>query len=72
MRVLGHPDIHLPGDAAVRNGWARLTQGSVTDSPATLDAAMARVRPWRSYATLHLWRNAVPSTTATETADDAA
>ncbi|WP_052274510.1 AlkA N-terminal domain-containing protein [Arthrobacter sp. L77] len=60
MRVLGHPDIHLPGDAAVRAGWARLSRDPTIASAVSLDAAMAGVRPWRSYATLHLWRTAAP------------
>ncbi len=65
MRVLGHPDIRLPMDAAVRSGWARLddrTGPRVSHHPrqpgVSLDDAMAAVRPWRSYATLHLWRHA--------------
>ncbi|MHA7287909.1 DNA-3-methyladenine glycosylase 2 family protein [Arthrobacter sp. MDT3-44] len=75
MRVLGHPDTHLPADAAVRTGWSRLTSrnsagqaahaehglhavghGAEGAPPGPLLAdAMAHVRPWRSYATLHLW-----------------
>ncbi|WP_104118263.1 AlkA N-terminal domain-containing protein [Arthrobacter sp. B1805] len=74
MRVLGHPDIHLPSDAAVRSGWARLERPGGTrptpeitaidprSSRASLDDAMAGVRPWRSYATLHLWRTAAQRT----------
>ncbi|PPB49347.1 3-methyladenine DNA glycosylase [Arthrobacter pityocampae] len=72
MRVLGHPDIHPPGDAAVRTGWARLTQASASASPATLEAAMAGLRPWRSYATLHLWRTAASPPGAEGAVDDAA
>ncbi|MBG6223897.1 AraC family transcriptional regulator of adaptative response / DNA-3-methyladenine glycosylase II [Arthrobacter sp. CAN_A2] len=75
MRVLGHPDIHPPADAAVRNGWARVAQRSTVGPAVTLDAAMTDIRPWRSYATLHLWRTAAapisPSTTG-EPVDDAA
>ncbi|MHA7239082.1 AlkA N-terminal domain-containing protein [Arthrobacter sp. TMS1-12-1] len=70
LRVLGHPDIHLRGDAAVRTGWARLAPGSPAGSAAALEAAMAAVRPWRSYATVHLWRNAAAPTALTS--DDAA
>ncbi len=75
MRVLGHPDVHLPSDAAVRSGWSRLTTRTgarQADGDATsratepgnpsLAEAMERVRPWRSYATLHLWRIAAPQT----------
>ena len=67
MRVLGHPDVHLPTDAAVRSGWRYLvTRGAgppgARGGPpgASLDEAVAAVRPWRSYATLHLWRAAAP------------
>ena len=61
MRVLGHPDIQLPSDAAVRTGWSRLAGRA--DAPPrnrgrSLDDAMAGVSPWRSYATMHLWRTA--------------
>ncbi|MFC3298847.1 DNA-3-methyladenine glycosylase 2 family protein [Arthrobacter agilis] len=63
MRVLGAPDIQLPSDAAVRNGWQRQREKPTTASPRRRDApedglaaAMDAVRPWRSYATLHLWR----------------
>ncbi|RJT80720.1 DNA-3-methyladenine glycosylase 2 family protein [Arthrobacter cheniae] len=53
MRVLGHPDIHLSSDAAVLSGWSEVgRQGT------GLDEAMDAVRPWRSYATAHLWRAA--------------
>lgn len=75
MRVLGHPDVHLPSDSAVRSGWSRLASGTVArqvDGGATTRAvaagdpslaeAMERVRPWRSYATLHLWRIAAQQT----------
>ncbi|WP_434992598.1 DNA-3-methyladenine glycosylase 2 family protein [Arthrobacter sp. Ld5] len=72
MRVLGQPDIQPAGDAAVRNGWARSTQRSALGSPTTLEAAMTGVRPWRSYATLHLWRAAAPPTGAEGAVDDAA
>ncbi|BBE22398.1 hypothetical protein MN0502_12810 [Arthrobacter sp. MN05-02] len=81
MRVLGHPDICLPSDAAVRSGWARLvgrtdhraapaearrpSDADDPPSPPALGEALAEVRPWRSYATLHLWRTAgVPGRTA--------
>lgn len=54
MRVLGAPDIFLPTDAAVRNGITALTGETPSQSAA---AAYARpFSPWRSYATLHLWR----------------
>ncbi|MBJ2121330.1 DNA-3-methyladenine glycosylase 2 family protein [Arthrobacter sp. MSA 4-2] len=64
MRVLGATDVHLGNDAAIRNGWAALTgSGGPAAGPATkaeaaaaLSDAMSAVSPWRSYATMHLWR----------------
>jgi AraC family transcriptional regulator, regulatory protein of adaptative response / DNA-3-methyladenine glycosylase II len=53
MRVTRAPDILLTSDLALRNGAARL------GLPATakeLDAIGARWAPWRSYASMHLWR----------------
>ena len=55
MRVLGDPDVFLPGDVAVRAGAA--ASGLPAD-PAPLTAWAARVAPWRSYLTAHLWRAA--------------
>lgn len=52
MRVLGAPDILLANDAAVRNGLKVLPSG------AGLSADFREVSPWRSYATMHLWRAA--------------
>ncbi len=56
MRVLGATDIHLGNDAAIRNGWAALAGGSPAGAAAALSEAMSSVSPWRSYATMHLWR----------------
>ncbi|WP_040166649.1 Ada metal-binding domain-containing protein [Microbacterium gorillae] len=53
MRVVGDPDVFLPGDVAVRQGAARI---GLPAEPAELTAWMRRVAPWRSYATAHLWR----------------
>ena len=53
MRVLGAPDIFLANDAAVRNGIRALDNGT---SALSLDFREAS--PWRSYATMHLWRAA--------------
>jgi AraC family transcriptional regulator of adaptative response / DNA-3-methyladenine glycosylase II len=53
LRGLGDPDVWLPGDLALRKSLARL--GSSDRD------AVARWRPWRSYAVLHLWALAVPS-----------
>ncbi|MHA7277974.1 DNA-3-methyladenine glycosylase 2 family protein [Arthrobacter sp. HLT1-21] len=56
MRVLGATDIHLDNDAAVRNGWAALAGPSLITDPRRVSAIMERFSPWRSYATMHLWR----------------
>jgi AraC family transcriptional regulator, regulatory protein of adaptative response / DNA-3-methyladenine glycosylase II len=55
MRVTRAPDILLTSDLALRNGAAWL------GLPATardLDTVGARWAPWRSYASMHLWRAA--------------
>ncbi|MET0418473.1 MAG: AlkA N-terminal domain-containing protein [Actinoplanes sp.] len=51
MRALGDPDVHLGTDLAVRRGAAALGL-----PPTTLDGHAERWRPWRSYATIRLWR----------------
>lgn len=56
MRVLGDPDVFLPGDVAVRAGAAA---AGIPSDPKSLTAWAARTAPWRSYFTAHLWR-AVP------------
>jgi AraC family transcriptional regulator of adaptative response / DNA-3-methyladenine glycosylase II len=56
MRVLGDPDVTLPGDVAVRAGAAA---AGIPADPRGFDAWAARTAPWRSYLTAHLWR-AVP------------
>lgn len=56
MRVLGDPDVFLPGDVAVRAGAAAL---GLPSGPRELTDWTARTAPWRSYLTAHLWR-AVP------------
>jgi AraC family transcriptional regulator of adaptative response / DNA-3-methyladenine glycosylase II len=60
--VTGDPDVFLPGDVAVRTGAARI--GLPADA-AGLTAWSARVAPWRSYLTAHLWR-ALTSTPSKE------
>ncbi|WP_035776580.1 AlkA N-terminal domain-containing protein [Arthrobacter sp. H5] len=60
MRVLGATDIHLGNDAAVRNGWARLT--GAAGSPPEASTLLEQFSPWRSYATMHLWRLAAKKT----------
>jgi AraC family transcriptional regulator of adaptative response / DNA-3-methyladenine glycosylase II len=53
MRVLGNPDILPTGDVALRKGAAHL---GLPTTPKELAAWGACVSPWRSYASLHLWR----------------
>nr|WP_030337478.1 AlkA N-terminal domain-containing protein [Micromonospora parva] len=55
MRAFGDPDILLSSDLAVRRGAAAL---GLPDTPTTLDRHAQRWRPWRSYATIRLWRTA--------------
>lgn len=70
MRVLGSPDVFLANDAAVRNGIQALTPSgtgpdcSNLESVGTVPAPIVpspdfrEASPWRSYATMHLWRAA--------------
>ncbi|WP_404472912.1 DNA-3-methyladenine glycosylase 2 family protein [Microbacterium aerolatum] len=62
MRVLGDPDVLLPGDVAVRSGAA--ASGIPSTAP-ELTAWAERAAPWRSYLCAHLWRAAPPRTTRT-------
>ncbi|MFI6066500.1 DNA-3-methyladenine glycosylase 2 family protein [Micromonospora sp. NPDC051227] len=55
MRAFGDPDVFLSSDLAVRRGAAAL---GLPDTPPTLDRYAERWRPWRSYATIRLWRAA--------------
>ncbi|SCG79085.1 AlkA N-terminal domain-containing protein [Micromonospora humi] len=55
MRALGDPDVMLGTDLGVRRGAAAL---GLPDDPKTLHAHADRWRPWRSYATIRLWRAA--------------
>jgi AraC family transcriptional regulator of adaptative response / DNA-3-methyladenine glycosylase II len=56
IRALGDPDTAMPGDLGVRRGAAAL---GLTDNPAALAAHAQRTwAPWRSYATVRLWRHA--------------
>jgi AraC family transcriptional regulator of adaptative response / DNA-3-methyladenine glycosylase II len=56
MRGLGDPDVLLPTDLGVRRGAAAL---GLTDDPADLAGHAATAwAPWRSYATIRLWRHA--------------
>ncbi|WP_426326199.1 Ada metal-binding domain-containing protein [Microbacterium sp. E-13] len=62
MRVLGDPDVFLPGDVAVRSGAAAV---GLPAGPRALDTWAARTAPWRSYLTAHLWRAVPPKAPAT-------
>ncbi|WP_022890947.1 DNA-3-methyladenine glycosylase 2 family protein [Agromyces italicus] len=55
MRVTRAPDVLLTSDLALRAGAGRL--GLPATAPA-LDEFGARWAPWRSYASMHLWRAA--------------
>ena len=52
MRALGDPDAFLPTDLGVRRAISRLGHTSDRRSVAAL---AERWRPWRAYATQHLW-----------------
>lgn len=55
MRVLGDPDVLLPGDVALRAGAAA---SGLPGEPKPLVAWAERTAPWRSYLSAHLWRAA--------------
>jgi len=52
MRALGEPDAFPAGDLGLRRAWS--TNG-VPPTPRALVASAEAWRPWRAYATLHLW-----------------
>ncbi|WP_236968202.1 DNA-3-methyladenine glycosylase 2 family protein [Microbacterium aurantiacum] len=52
MRVLGDPDVLLPGDVAARTGAGHL---GLPSDPAGFTAWAGRTAPWRSYAMAHFW-----------------
>jgi AraC family transcriptional regulator of adaptative response / DNA-3-methyladenine glycosylase II len=58
MRALGDPDVVLPTDLAIRDGFAR---NGLPSDPASIVAHAERWRPWRSYALMHVWRLARPA-----------
>jgi AraC family transcriptional regulator of adaptative response / DNA-3-methyladenine glycosylase II len=61
MRALGDPDVMLASDLGVRRGAAALglTAALGLNDPARLAThAQAHWAPWRSYATIRLWRHA--------------
>jgi len=55
MRVIGDPDVILPGDVAMRAGAAA---SGLPGDPRGITAWAERIAPWRSYLTAHLWRAA--------------
>ena len=57
MRVLGNPDVLLASDLVVLQTAASL---GLPGSARPFTARGERWAPWRSYATLHLWRARVP------------
>jgi AraC family transcriptional regulator of adaptative response / DNA-3-methyladenine glycosylase II len=52
MRALRDPDAFMPTDLGVRRGLERLRQNS---SPRAATELAERWRPYRAYATQHLW-----------------
>ena len=52
MRALGDPDAFLPTDLGVRRAIERLGEDG---NPVSISKLAERWRPWRSYATQHLW-----------------
>jgi AraC family transcriptional regulator of adaptative response / DNA-3-methyladenine glycosylase II len=77
MRALSDPDVFLPGDVGVVRALGRLTAGEPRINEAGADggpltgslsgslAVAERWRPWRSYATHHLWAVLEAATTRT-------
>jgi AraC family transcriptional regulator of adaptative response / DNA-3-methyladenine glycosylase II len=55
MRVTRAPDVLLTGDVALRNGAESLGLPSTASELAAVGTTWA---PWRSYASMHLWRAA--------------
>ena len=56
MRALGHPDVFLPTDLAVRRVLAAMA------GCADVEPDHRAWRPWRSYALMHLWNTLMPET----------
>ncbi len=52
MRALGDPDVCLSTDLGIKHAVENL---GFPGSPATIDAMAEQWKPWRSYATQHLW-----------------
>ena len=64
MRALGHPDVFLPTDLAVRRVLTDMAGPGTTTG---MDLDVERWRPWRSYALMHLWNTLMPDTAGTTT-----
>lgn len=58
MRALGDPDAFMPTDLGVRHGLERLGRDS---RPAGAIAVAEGWRPYRAYATQHLWAQLAPT-----------
>lgn len=58
MRVLGAPDVFPATDVALHAGAARL---GLPTEPKALASWAEGLSPWRSYAAMHLWRQATLS-----------
>lgn len=73
MRVIGAPDVFLVNDAAVRNGIRSLGQDphGLAVGGERLTPDFREVSPWRSYATMHLWRAAAGAQAAARSAKTA-
>jgi AraC family transcriptional regulator of adaptative response / DNA-3-methyladenine glycosylase II len=54
LRALGDPDVFLATDLGVRRGAGLL---GLPTNPKTLEEYATRWSPWRSYATIRLWRH---------------
>ena len=54
LRVLGNPDTFLETDLVIRQSAEAL---GLPGAPKALAQRAAAWAPWRSYASLHLWRN---------------
>ena len=57
LRALGDPDVFLEGDLGVLKALQKALGRDRLVRPAEALAIAERWRPWRSYATVHLWRS---------------
>jgi len=53
---LGRPDVFPVGDLGIRKGMARLFEELAVEDRAAMRARSERWTPYRSYASLYLWR----------------